>query len=117
MVSDSMDLCQESGQSRNRHSSQLLSKTNWRKIPQRAMHSLAVIVKLNILKKCLVGLLLSLEPWITINELLFQNAVPRLYTGVIITVTSAAHAGLHAIRFQLLRVFMRSILRASIGMM
>ncbi|MDH6445834.1 hypothetical protein M2110_004393, partial [Paenibacillus sp. PastF-4] len=32
-----LDLCQESGQSRNRHSSQLLSKTNWRKIPQRAM--------------------------------------------------------------------------------
>ncbi|WP_218642120.1 hypothetical protein, partial [Paenibacillus odorifer] len=32
---DRLDLCQESGQSRNRHSSQLLSKTNWRKIPQR----------------------------------------------------------------------------------
>ncbi|MEK3769061.1 crosslink repair DNA glycosylase YcaQ family protein [Paenibacillus sp. FSL R5-0887] len=112
-----LDLCQESGQSRNRHSSQLLSKTNWRKIPQRAMHSLAVIVKLNILKKCLVGLLLSFESRITINELLFQNAVPRLDTGVIITVTSAAHAGLHAIRFQLLRVFMRSILRTSIGVM
>ncbi|WP_218641644.1 hypothetical protein, partial [Paenibacillus odorifer] len=31
VFSDSMDLCQESGQSRNRHSSQLLSKTNWRK--------------------------------------------------------------------------------------
>jgi len=62
-----VDLCQESRHLCYGFFGKLLCKTDRGKVPQCAMHSLAVVIKLNVLVDGHVGLFRCFKAWITVN--------------------------------------------------
>src|SRR5690606_3693038 len=82
----------------------------------RGMDSNTVVVNLDVLIQRVVGLLPSFK-FRLVHEFLFQHAMEGFNGSIVVTVSSAAHAPNHLVRFQLLAVLMGGILRSSIGMM
>src|SRR5881396_4160401 len=82
---------------------------------EQRMASLPVIKDLDVFKNTFFRLLSGKIP-LMVYELGLQGMKERFKTGIVITVSSAAHAGKNAARFERFAEFLAGILNAMIGM-
>ncbi|GKU77259.1 hypothetical protein L3i20_v216560 [Paenibacillus sp. L3-i20] len=80
------------------------------------MDSFAIVEKLNVSVDFRIGLFTCFK-FLAIVKFFLENAVKGLYAGVVVTIASATHTGVHIVRSEFATIRFGGVLDSAIGVM